>query len=381
MKKIIISCDYKFKNYLIKLLTFIFFHRIVDMKKINKILIFRTGSIGDNICALPAIYSVRQNFKNAEINILTNSGGSNLVSLENLIDKKIINNIINYLGVNKKELFKNLKESNYDLFIELPQTHASLKTNLRNIFICKLLRIKHAFGWQVYSTRLFKKYQERSNHFINESVRLTNILKSQKLEIFHDNYPLALSGVDEINCENILSNFNTKSTNKNVAIIAGAKRHTNRWPIERYDLVVKYLIKKGFNVFLIGGKADNEIIELISDHPNIFNLSGLLTPLESAYAMSKCEFVISNDTGPMHLAYAVGRPVIAIFSSRDYPKMWYPPANNFNVVLRAESFECSICLLETCNNNNNCLKVLEVDHVFDKIDDLIVKLNLTPILQ
>ena len=102
MKKIIISCDYKFKNYLIKLLTFIFFHRIVDMKKINKILIFRTGSIGDNICALPAIYSVRQNFKNAEINILTNSGGSNLVSLENLIDKKIINNIINYLGVNKK---------------------------------------------------------------------------------------------------------------------------------------------------------------------------------------------------------------------------------------------------------------------------------------
>ena len=376
MKKNIIYCDYKIKNILINILVYILFHRINDKKKINKILIFRTGSIGDNICALPAIYSVRQNFKDAEIHVLTNSGGTNLVSLENLIDKKVINNIINYLGVEKKILYKNLKKTKYDLFIEFPQTHASLFTNIRNIFICKLLRIKHAFGWQVYTTNTFKLYQEKSNHFINEAVRLTNILKLQNLKIDLDFYPLALTVNDKINSENLFNTLDVDKSKKSIGIIAGAKRQTNRWPVERYNSVVQYLIGKGFNVFLIGGKADNEINDKFDKHSNIYNFSGMMTPLESAYTLSQCEFVISNDTGPLHLAYAVGTPVIAIFSCRDYPKMWYPPANNYNAVLRAETIDCSLCLLESCPNNNNCLKLIEVEDVLNQVNLLLSKLQI-----
>ena len=376
MKKNIIYCDYKIKNILINILVYILFHRINDKKKINKILIFRTGSIGDNICALPAIYSVRQNFKEAEIHVLTNSGGTNLVSLKNLIDNNIVDNIINYLGVEKKVLFKNLKYNKYDLFIEFPQTHASLFTNIRNILICKLLGIKHAFGWQVYSTHTFKHFQEKSNHFINESVRLTNILKSKKMTISLDSYPLALSVDDKINCENIFSCCGVDITKKNIGIIAGAKRQTNRWPIERYNIVVNYLTSKGYNVFLIGGKADNDINDKIDKHSNVYNFSGLMTPLESAYTLSQCEFVISNDTGPLHLAYAVGTPVIAIFSCRDYPKMWYPPTTNYNTVLRAPGIECSLCLLESCPKNNDCLRLIEVDNVLNQVNILINKITI-----
>ena len=374
MKKIIIYCDYKIKNIVINLLTYLLFKRVTDKKIIHKILIFRTGSIGDNICALPAINSIRQNFKDAEIHVLTNSGGTNLVSLENLIDKNVVNQIINYLGVDKKLLFKNLKNNKYDLFIELPQTHASFITNVRNIFICKLLGIKYAFGWQVYSTHTFKRYQEQSNHFINESVRLTNILKSQNLMIELDSYPLALTIEHKLNCENIFLKSGVDKTIKCVGIIAGAKRQTNRWPVERYNLVVKYLTGKGYNVFLIGGEADNEINDKIDKHANVYNFSGMMTPLESAYTLSQCSFVISNDTGPLHLAYAVGTPVIALFSCRDYPKMWYPPTNNYNTVLRAKTIECSLCLLESCPNNNNCLKLIEVDNVIDKVNILRDKL-------
>ena len=376
MKKLIVNADYKLKNAIINLLVFFLFRRISNLDKIKKILIFRTGSIGDNICALPAINSVRQNFKDAEMNVLTNSGGGNLVSLENLIDKNIVDKIINYLGVNKKELFRSLKQSKYDLFIELPQTHATFKTNIRNIIICKMLGIKYAFGWQVYSTRLFKKNQEKYNHFINETLRLTKILKSQNLAVNIEEFPLSLSDYDRNNCDSILASLTVDVSRKNIGIIAGAKRQTNRWPVENYNVVIQYLINKGFNVFLIGGQADSDVIDKIDKHAQIYNFAGLFTPLESAYAMSKCEFVISNDTGPMHLAYSVGSPVIGIFSCRDYPKMWYPPTNGLNTVLRAESIECSICLLESCNNNNNCLKLIEVEDVLKKVDDLIKNLSI-----
>ena len=376
MKKLIVNADYKLKNAIINLLVFFLFRKISNLDKIKKILIFRTGSIGDNICALPAINSVRQNFKDAEMNVLTNSGGANLVSLENLIDKNIVTKIINYSGVEKKMLFRSLKQSKYDLFIEFPQTHASFFTNVRNIFVCKMLGIKYAFGWQVYSTKLFKQVQEGSNHFINETERLTNILKLQKLAVYKDEFPLALSLNDKANSDRIIASLCIDLSKKNIGIIAGAKRQTNRWPVENYNIVILYLINKGFNVFLIGGKADNEVIDKIEKHPHLYNFSGLLAPLESAYVMSKCEFVISNDTGPMHLSYAVGTPVLGIFSCRDYPKMWYPPTNGLNTVLRAESIECSICLLESCNNNNNCLRLIETEEVLKKVDDLIKILKL-----
>jgi heptosyltransferase-2 len=82
--------------------------------------------------------------------------------------------------------------------------------------------------------------------------------------------------------------------------------------------------------------------------------------------MGRCKVVVSNDTGPMHLAYAAGTPVVALFSSRDYPEHWFPPENSGNTTLRLYDVHCSICLSDTCTNNI-CMKRITPDEVIQKL--------------
>ncbi len=62
----------------------------------------------------------------------------------------------------------------------------------------------------------------------------------------------------------------------------------------------------------------------------------------------------------MHLSYAVGTPVIGIFSSRDFQKKWFPPEGN--IALRNNNVPCSLCFSETCNNNI-CMQGISLEEV------------------
>lgn len=145
--KNIILFHYWIQNFLINSIIKLLFSN-KELKKSKRILIFRTGSIGDSICAFPAIYSVRKNFPKSKIDILTNAGGDNLVSIEHLIDKSIVDDIINYYGKTNKEIFLRLKKK-YDLFIEFTQDNYSLLRQLRNIFFAKSIGVKYGFGWEI----------------------------------------------------------------------------------------------------------------------------------------------------------------------------------------------------------------------------------------
>lgn len=86
--------------------------------------------------------------------------------------------------------------------------------------------------------------------------------------------------------------------------------------------------------------------------------------------MQHCMLVLSNDTGPMHLAYGFGVPVVALFSNRDFPDRWFPPTGRHNAVLRAEEVACAVCLSETCADNI-CMKKIGPEEVVSVMDDVI----------
>lgn len=360
--KQLIIFHYWFLNLILKFFSFILFSK-KKFKSPKKILIFRTGSLGDSVCALPAIYSIRKNFPDSQIHILTNAGAENLVSLGALIDKTLVNEIINYFGLPKKELFKKLKEKKYDLFIQLPQFDAGFLRQLRDIFIAKSLSVKYAFGWQVASTWFLAKWQAKFIKFENERDRLLNILVKNGLKSYGLVFPLGIteeikSGVRErIKDKGIKdTSMPARQEDKNVGLVVGAKRPQNRWPIEYFKEVADYLLQRGYRILLFGGPDDVERSEQIKGE-NVFNFCGKLTPLETAEMMKYCTLVITNDTGPMHLAYAVGTPIIAIFSSRDYEGKWYPPQYEKNIVLRNNDIYCANCFYEEVNGNKCLIKL------------------------
>jgi ADP-heptose:LPS heptosyltransferase len=335
------------------------------VSKANKILIFRTGSIGDTICSFPSIFAIKQQFPEANIDILTNAGSSKLVSMEGLLDNVYYNRIIDYLGMNPIQLWKQLRKNKYDLIIQLPQQFAPLKSQLRDIVFFRTAGIKRGFGWQKSSSLLFKKLQEKYLLQKNETEILLDIIHRNGIEISTDNqYPLNIKESDKLFVENDLRACGLDFNKTVVAIVIGAKRPQNRWPIAYFGEVIKYLTDRGVQIIIIGGK-DDEINAMQLVQKNVCNICGKYTPMQSAVALSFCKLAISNDTGPMHLSYAAGIPVIAIFSSRDFPGRWYPPKHIKNAILRNNTVKCSMCLSETCMDNT-CMKQIPAELIINQ---------------
>ena len=122
-----------------------------------------------------------------------------------------------------------------------------------------------------------------------------------------------------------------------VVMHAGAKRQTNQWPGERYARVADEVIGRWrTRVILTGSQSELPLIEYIVERmrekPTV--LCGQVDlPQMTALLKRSCLYV-GNDTGPMHLAAAVGTPTVSIFSARDFEKRWYPVGLGHEVLRR-----------------------------------------------
>jgi ADP-heptose:LPS heptosyltransferase len=371
----LIILDYNIKNSILRICVRCLFSP--KLKNIRKILVIRNGSIGDSISAFPAIAKIREAFPDSQIDILNNSGP--FVPLSEIINREIVNDVIEYKNISFS-FIKLLFKKKYDLVIDLPQNLVTFSRLLRNIFVIRLLGYRHAFGWQISTTRLFKKYQEKYLYFPSEPNRLLNILNQNGIGVdnFQKNYLLKFSVAIESKISSLLNKMNL-NVEKIVAVAIGANRPQNRWPIQYFREVVQYLSENDFTTIFIGGEADFNSASEIATYSNVHNFCGKLTVKESACILQKCLMTISNDSGPMHLSYAVGTPVVALFASRQHPGLWYPPEDARSIVHRNYNIPCSMCFSEatgrnTCNNNI-CMQGIKPLDVIRSIRKILVILN------
>lgn len=357
MKTAFVSLSRKFQNGIIRFFQSLLFSK---SRNVSKVLLFRTGSIGDNICAMPSIIAIRRKYPDAQLHILTNAGSSNLVSLQHLLHQDYYNRIIDYIGYKPSDLFKLLKVEKYDLVIELPQDQAGMISQLRNMFFFRFAGIRSGFGWQVNTIFSFRQAQEKEMTFISERERLLNILASNNITGEEKMFPLKSSSEDVQVVDLFISRL--PADKKIVAIVPGAKRPQNRYPFERFEQIARWLTEKGYSVVVVGGPEDFERGQKLSAIQGVLDATGKFTPAQSAILLSRCFLTISNDTGPMHLSYAVGTPVVGLFSSRDFQEKWFPPKEN--IALRNYDVHCSLCFSETCSNNI-CMQGIPLDKVKD----------------
>ncbi|MCU7828344.1 MAG: lipopolysaccharide heptosyltransferase II [Candidatus Thiodiazotropha sp. (ex Myrtea sp. 'scaly one' KF741663)] len=164
----------------------------------------------------------------------------------------------------------------------------------------------------------------------------------------------------------------TKNDSPILALCPGAEfGPAKRWPESAYAEVARYYLDQGWQVWLFGSDKDAEVCAEINtqSESKCVDLSGQ-TSLEQAVALlSLADAVVSNDSGLMHVAAALQRPLIAVYGSTD--PGFTPPLNSNASIVRL-GLECSPCFKRECPLEHlNCLKQLSAAQVIENLDRLL----------
>ncbi len=192
-----------------------------------------------------------------------------------------------------------------------------------------------------------------------------------------DDIPYPSLNVDKSNQRNCLERFSISADTPIVGLCPGAEfGPAKRWPEQHYAYIAKQLITEGNQVCLFGGAKDRtvteSIINALSEHQKsmCFDLAGETSLVDAVDLLAACHTVISNDSGLMHVAAAVGTNIVAIYGSSS-PEYTPPLTDSVKVV--SSNISCRPCFKRECPLiHKNCLNELSPSQVMKAYRELIV---------
>ena len=189
-------------------------------------------------------------------------------------------------------------------------------------------------------------------------------------------YPQPRLAIDEASRAAALAKFGLGLDRPVLALCPGAEfGEAKRWPVEHYAKVAEMKIRAGWQVWLFGSKNDHPGCEDIRSRliPGLreesVNLAGATSLAEAIDLMSAAAAVVSNDSGLMHVAAALNRPLVAVYGSTS-PQFTPPLADQVEIVRLG--LDCSPCFDRTCRfGHYNCLRELKPLPVLEALERLV----------
>ena len=353
----------------------------------KRILIYRLGSLGDTIVALPAFHKIRDAFADADITLLTNKPvNTKAAPLESILGNGyFFHNTINYpIGTrNPLVLFsviKQIRALHIDTLVYLVGIR-KLKTNratkigiLRDKLFFRAAGIKKIIGLPNQAEDFDVTIDSTTGLYEWEAKRLSRRLESLgKISLQADQY-WDLHFTDK-ELESANETIGVCSPDKPIiAISTGTKRQINDWEENNWLNLIQQLKLNliGWQLVLVGA---NEEIDRANKCLNAWggqgiNLCGKTSPRISGIILNRAKIFIGHDSGPMHLAACVGTPCVAIFSARDFHGQWYP-RGNFNKILYHKT-NCAGCRLEVCTvEQKKCILSITVNEVQNAVMEIL----------
>lgn len=211
-------------------------------------------------------------------------------------------------------------------------------------------------GWENKAKRLYAMVPDPSQHVIEKRLNLTDLVGA-------DSDPSAMwvyLSDEELQKGRAWLAEKGLQDKKVVALCPGAAQVYKTWPAESFGWVAKRLAQKQAACLVVGSAAESDLAEKVSKASGKQLVKALGLPLRlSAAVLSQVEFLITNDTGPMHLCQAVGRPVLALFGPTD--------ARTIGPILPGSRIletprTCEKCLTKACKDPV-CMRALDKEKV------------------
>ncbi len=305
----------------------------------KKILIIRLSSIGDIILMTPLLRNLRRHFPEAQIDVVIKAVFADL-----LRHHRAINHLYEVVpergsaGLN--ELGVTLRDQRYDVVLDIHK-------NFRSFQLARAAQAPLVLRHKKFLLRRWLFVQFKWNLLRDAPpIRQRYILAAAPLDVVDDGLPAEIfwTDNDERRAEATLRAGGWDGHTPIVALAPGAGFFTKRWPVESFAEVAKEISSRGYFVTILGGLQDTILAEQIQNalKRNCVSLAGQTSLLVSAAILKKCRVLICNDTGLMHMAEAVGVPLIAIFGSTTRELGFFPQLKTSHV-LENPNLPCRPC--------------------------------------
>jgi heptosyltransferase-2 len=343
----------------------------------RRILITRTDRIGDVVLSLPAIKAVRLAFPDAYVGVMVQPRMADILKGNPYIDEIIIyDKRKQHKGILANINFiKWLKDKKFDTALIL---HSTKRVNM----LCFLAGIPRRIGYARGKADFFLtdkiEYSKKSGEK-HEAEYSLDILRHIGIRTEFSRPFIYVQDEDERWAGAVIKDMGIGAEEKFVVVHPGASCISKMWPLENFakigDMLIEDLkIKVMINLAPEQKGLGEKVRDMMKNSPIFFcdptTLGGL------AALFKKAGLVISNDSGPVHIAAAVGTPVISIFGRNQKgvsPTRWRPLGDR--VVAIHKDVGCIECLAHNCKKGFLCLKAITPEEVFEKGEETIEFIN------
>lgn len=323
--------------------------------------------VGDMVMAQSLFMTIKQREPQARIDVLAPTWSLPLLARMPEIDEAINVPVAHgELGLAKRwRLGRELRERHYDRAIVIPR---SMKAALIPFFAQAKQRTGYR-GEMRYG--LLNDIRPLDKAVLRQTVQRYVALGLSASSELPPPIPSPRLLVDSENQQRLLDKLGLHGEGRVIGLMPGAEYGpAKRWPLEYYAELTQQLIRDGFRVWVFGSEKERQETETIAAAGAV-NLCGRTSLVEAIDLIAACSVVVSNDSGLLHVAAAVGKPLLAIYGSST-PDYTPPLSEQAEVLYRR--LECSPCFKRDCPyGHTDCLKGIGVDEVFSAVLPMLEK--------
>lgn len=306
----------------------------------QKILVIDFGQLGDVVLSLPALHCIRERFPRAHITIAVGKPGADVVKLSGysddalVVDRVALRDGFKPLSLFRVfELVREVRRRQFDFVIDL---HSLSETNLLGFFSGAPKRLysrRHGRSLEFlanFQPRPPAEAESSERHLID---RYLDVLIPLGVKNAARVPRLLTKKADDLVLDQILRKAKVAAGKPLVGLFPGAGHPGRRWPLAKFVELADFLMRnQGVQVLVFAGPEEQALVQEIRTvfPPGTLVLDQLTIP-QLAAALARLAVFVSNDTGPMHIAVAVGTPVVALLD-RPTPNSFVPIEDHHRVM-------------------------------------------------
>ena len=347
----------------------------------KNILIYRLGSLGDTIMVLPCFHQVLAAFPDSNMVLLTNKPvASKAAPLEAVLGKDLFfNEIIDYPVGSRNpflllKLLLKLRSCKFDCMVNLTAARSEGAAKRDKIFF-GLAGIKKMVGFPSEYGDFNLLTDSETGEKEWEAKRIARRIAPIGIPDLSlvSNWDLKLTVAETAEAGYQLSKL--PDGMKIISLSPGTKMQSKDWTVTNWGALIKLLAAAlpDWALVIIGAPDEIEAAnqcEAAWHEGQVLNICGKVSLRVCAAVLGKTSLFIGHDSGPMHLAGAMGVPIVAVFAAINIPRKWYPRGDRNQIIYHKT--DCAGCGLTVCTEQQKkCILSITPNEVFDAVMEVI----------